>query len=245
MTLQDQPVTLNRRAAPAGYEGMRLSEAFRTPTYWILSLSLAMRGMVFTSISIHVVAIMIWKGIDEGTAGLLIAGMAISWLPISLLMGWMGDRWNRKVVAGAGAIVSGVGMFGLAYLDQVAPWQMMLIFVMWAFSEGGPSPWVGHAGGPVRSQELRCAPGRHHGDLRRTRPWNAPLCRVGLRYDAELSVGNSAGGGASGHRRAAQLGHAPIGRLQARRRSLLSLCRTTWNRGAFAGSIPRLADGDA
>ena len=102
-----------------------------------------MRGMVFTSISIHVVAIMIWKGIDEGTAGLLIAGMAISWLPVSLLMGWMGDRWNRKVIAGAGAIVSGVGMFSLAYLDQVVPWQMMLIFVMWAFSEGGlPLGWA-------------------------------------------------------------------------------------------------------
>ena len=129
--------------SPAGYEGMRLSEAFRTPTYWILSFSLAMRGMVFTALSIHMVAIMIWKGIDEGTAGLLIAGMAISWLPVSLLMGWMGDRWNRKVIAGAGAIVSGVGMFSLAYLDQVVPWQMMLIFVMWAFSEGGlPLGWA-------------------------------------------------------------------------------------------------------
>ena len=129
--------------SPAGYEGMRLSEAFRTPTYWILSLSLAMRGMVFTSISIHVVAIMIWKGIDEGTAGLLIAGMAISWLPISLLMGWMGDRWDKKLVAGAGAVIAGMGMFGLAYWDQVAPWQMMLIFVMWAFSEGGlPLGWA-------------------------------------------------------------------------------------------------------
>ena len=137
------PRPSTRPRGVAGYEGMSSKDAFRTPTYWILSLSLAMRGMVFTSISIHVVAIMIWKGIDEGTAGLLIAGMAVSWIPISLLMGWMGDRWNRKVVAGAGAVIAGMGMFALAFWDQVEPWQMMLIFVMWAFSEGGlPLGWA-------------------------------------------------------------------------------------------------------
>ncbi len=129
--------------SPAAYEGMRPAEAFRTPTYWILSLSLAMRGMVFTAIAIHVVAIMIWKGIDEGTAGLLIAFMSLSWLPISLLMGWLGDRWDKKLVAGAGAIIAGLGMFGLALGERIEPWQMVIVFVMWAFSEGGlPLGWA-------------------------------------------------------------------------------------------------------
>ena len=136
-----RPTSLLR--SPAAYEGMRPADAFRTPTYWILSLSLAMRGMVFTAISIHVVAIMIWKGIDEGTAGLLIAFMSMSWLPISLLMGWLGDRWDKKFIAGAGAIVAGVGMFGLGVWEEVAPWQMIIVFVMWAFSEGGlPLGWA-------------------------------------------------------------------------------------------------------
>lgn len=129
--------------ASSSFEGMTPGEAFRTPTYWVLSLSLAMRGMVFTAISIHVVAIMIWKGIDEGTAGLLISFMSLSWLPISLLMGWMGDRWEKKLVAGAGAIIAGLGMFGLAIWETVTPWHMILIFVMWAFSEGGlPLGWA-------------------------------------------------------------------------------------------------------
>ena len=124
-------------------EGMSPSEAFRTPTYWILSLSLAMRGMVFTAVAIHVVAIMIWKGIDEGTAGLLIAFMSLSWLPISLLMGWLGDRYDKKVVAAAGAIIAGIGMFSLAAWDEMAAWQMVIVFVMWAFSEGGlPLGWA-------------------------------------------------------------------------------------------------------
>ncbi len=128
---------------PISYEGMSPSEAFRTPTYWILSLSLAMRGMVFTAVAIHVVAIMIWKGIDEGTAGLLIAFMSLSWLPISLLMGWLGDRYEKKVVASAGAIIAGMGMFSLAMWDEIAAWQMVIVFVMWAFSEGGlPLGWA-------------------------------------------------------------------------------------------------------
>ena len=130
-------------SGPVIYEGMSPAEAFRTPTYWILSLSLAMRGMVFTAVAIHVVAIMIWKGIDEGTAGLLIAFMSLSWLPVSLLMGWLGDRYDKKVVASAGAIVAGIGMFSLAFWDEIAAWQMVIVFVMWAFSEGGlPLGWA-------------------------------------------------------------------------------------------------------
>ena len=124
-------------------DGMTPKEAFKTPTYWILALSLAMRGMVFTAISIHVVAMMTWKGIDEGTAGLLISFMSMAWLPISLFMGWLGDRFEKKMVARAGAIIAGFGMFTLAYLDNVTPWHMILIFVMWAFSEGGlPLGWA-------------------------------------------------------------------------------------------------------
>ncbi len=139
----DSTQASHRPRTPAAYEGMRPSEAFRTPTYWILSVSLAMRGMVFTAISVHVVAIMVWKGIDEGTAGLLISFMSMSWLPISLLMGWLGDRWEKKYVAGAGAVIAGVGMFTLAFWDQMQAWQMVLIFVMWAFSEGGlPLGWA-------------------------------------------------------------------------------------------------------
>ena len=144
---EGSPVDAARPSTPAGgpiaYEGMSPAEAFRTPTYWILSLSLAMRGMVFTAIAIHVVAIMVWKGIDEGTAGLLISFMSLSWLPISLLMGWLGDRYEKKVVASAGAIIAGIGMFSLAFWDEMAAWQMIIVFVMWAFSEGGlPLGWA-------------------------------------------------------------------------------------------------------
>ena len=132
------------RFVPALVPGeLPLKEAFKTVTYWVLAISLGMRGMVFTAIAVHMVAIMIWKGIDEGTAGLLIGMLALPWIPISLLMGWMGDRWDKRRVAGMGGIVSGLGMFTLVLLDHVEVWQMMGIFVMWAFSEGGlPLGWA-------------------------------------------------------------------------------------------------------
>ncbi len=132
------------RFVPALVPGeLPLREAFKTVTYWVLAISLGMRGMVFTAIAVHMVAIMIWKGIDEGTAGLLIGMLALPWIPISLLMGWMGDRWDKRRVAAMGGVVSGLGMFTLVLLDHVEVWQMMGIFVMWAFSEGGlPLGWA-------------------------------------------------------------------------------------------------------
>ncbi len=123
--------------------GMSPGEAFRTPAYWILSFSLAMRGMVFTAVSVHLVAMMVSKGLDEGTAGLLIGAFALPWIPISLFMGWWGDRWDKERVSCVGGLVSGLGMFTLALLDQVAIWQMIGVFVLWAFSEGSlPLGWA-------------------------------------------------------------------------------------------------------
>lgn len=117
--------------------------AFRTSTYWILAFSLAMRGMVFTAIAMHMVAIMVWKGIDEATAGLLIGLFALPWIPVSLFMGWMGDHWRRQRIAAMGGIVSGLGMFLLAFMDRVEIWQMIAVFVLWAFSEGSlPLGWA-------------------------------------------------------------------------------------------------------
>ena len=213
---EGSPADAARPSTPAGgpiaYEGMSPAEAFRTPTYWILSLSLAMRGMVFTAIAIHVVAIMVWKGIDEGTAGLLISFMSLSWLPISLLMGWLGDRYEKKVVASAGAIIAGIGMFSLALWDDMASWQMIIVFVMWAFSEGGlPLGWA-----MLADQFGRKSFGVLRGGIMATFSvlgLGTPLY-AGWVFDTTLSYQWVVipAGALAGRCGAAGLGHAPAGR---------------------------------
>lgn len=148
----DSPRDTGSDATGYGYKtavstqyGAELSPRFAltSSTYWFLAFSLAMRGMVFSAIVVHMVPIMIWKGIDESTAGLLIGMFTLPWIPVSLMMGWLGSQWPKKYVAAMGGLISGSGMFLLLLMDQVEIWQMVLVFMLWAFSEGSlPLGWT-------------------------------------------------------------------------------------------------------
>ena len=120
-------------AAPRDF-GLR--DAASTPAYWMLCLSCGLRAMVFMGMSLHLVAIMTWKGLDEATAGLLVGAFAFVWLAATPVMGWVGDRWYKTKVAAAPAFLGSVAMVLLLLLDEVEAWQMALVLGLWATNEG-------------------------------------------------------------------------------------------------------------
>ncbi len=115
------------------------NEALRTSSFWLLTASLAMRGMIFSALLIHMVAIMVSKGLEEATAGLLIGVFPLTWMPVALSMAWLGDRWSRRRVAALGGFVSALGILLLLLLGTVGIGQMILVFVLLSASEGS---WI-------------------------------------------------------------------------------------------------------
>jgi MFS family permease len=86
---------------------------------------------------VHLVAIMVWKGISEPTGGYLMGFWALAWAPAVLLMGWLGDRWSKHKIAALGSLVAAGGVLLLALLDQVAVWQMLVVMLLLAPNEAG------------------------------------------------------------------------------------------------------------
>jgi MFS family permease len=133
----DPPPTTTRKG-PQGLlpnKDFTVREAFTNATFWILASSYAFRGMAMTGLLLHMVAIMVWKGISESTAGLLVGVMALSWIVALLIMGWAGNRWPRHRVAAVGGYLGALGMLPLILLDQVSIGIMVVVFVMLAFNE--------------------------------------------------------------------------------------------------------------
>ena len=110
--------------------------AFRNPAYWMLSFSCGLRAAVFMSIGLHMVAVMIWKGIDEATAGVLIGVFGFVWLVATPVMGWAGDRWSKTRVAATPAFLGAGSMLILLFMDRVEAWQMAVLLALWASNEG-------------------------------------------------------------------------------------------------------------
>ena len=124
------------RPASSDLHDFTFRMALKTPTYWFMALSYGLRAVVWAAISVHLVAIMVWKSLDEPTAGLLVGAYSLLWIPAILGTGLLADRLPKHRIAAALAMVGAVGLLLLAFLDEVAPWQMLVVFALLAPNEG-------------------------------------------------------------------------------------------------------------
>jgi hypothetical protein len=67
-------------------------EALRSRSFWLLTLGLALQGMIVTGISLHVVDLGAEAGLDRSAALSLFVPMAVSSTAAAALLGWLADR---------------------------------------------------------------------------------------------------------------------------------------------------------
>jgi MFS family permease len=70
-------------------------EAFSSPIFWNLICSMTCRSVAFTTVTTHFIPMMVWKGLSQTEASVLLAGFAIINLPIHFLLGWVADFVNK------------------------------------------------------------------------------------------------------------------------------------------------------
>ena len=102
-------------------------EAIRTPAFWFFTMAQSFRNTAHGGIIVHLVPIMVWKGIDEQNAIYYVEFMLFSVLGLRLFMGWWGDSWSRQKVATIGVTL---GALGLVLLSQGSgQWWQVATFV--------------------------------------------------------------------------------------------------------------------
>ena len=78
----------------------RVKEALITWEYWLLALGITLRIAAGSCVIVHIVPLMVWKGLGEGTGAIVIATGSIAAIGTRFVMGWIGDRWYKdKLVA--------------------------------------------------------------------------------------------------------------------------------------------------
>ncbi|HSR13358.1 MAG TPA: MFS transporter [Thermodesulfobacteriota bacterium] len=90
-------------------------EALRTPDYWLLFFAIALRVLVTVALTIHFVPILVWKGVEESACAYLVSLFAFGTIPMTLLYGWMGDRWNKSFLSSIGILPLIVGLLVLIF----------------------------------------------------------------------------------------------------------------------------------
>ena len=116
--------------------------AMRTPTYWILVLGTALRLIAKGAIMLHIIPIIVSKGIDQQSAALIFSLLLFMTVPLYLMVGWLADRFPKNLVL-MGASVAGTLSFALL----AAPWQSFWVILAFVFlfsvaEASAPTNWA-------------------------------------------------------------------------------------------------------
>ncbi|MBW1699813.1 MAG: MFS transporter [Deltaproteobacteria bacterium] len=94
--------------------------AIKTVTFWLLMVILTLRLFVTIALNTHLVPILVWKGVSEGTAAYLVSLFAFSSIFTMLGIGWLGDRWNKPLLCALCLVPTVVAMMGLCFSQNAA-----------------------------------------------------------------------------------------------------------------------------
>jgi MFS family permease len=116
-------------------EEFTASEAIRTPAFWLVAAFHGLRNIPYAGVSVHLVPLLVWKGLDEHTAAFFVGLTAFSAVIVRPLTGWLGDRWSKQNIGAMGVILGGLGLVVLTCSNGVL-WTMVLFAILSSFADG-------------------------------------------------------------------------------------------------------------
>jgi sugar phosphate permease len=72
-----------------------LAEALRSFAFWGSVLAAGIRNGSYHAISVHFVPLMVWKGLSQSEAALLLSVYAFLGMAATLILGWLADKANK------------------------------------------------------------------------------------------------------------------------------------------------------
>ena len=97
-----------------------IREAMRTLHFWLLMTCICLRLMVTVALNTHFVPILVWKGMSETTSAYLLGLYAFTSIPLTIGLGWMGDRWNKARLSSLCILPIILAMMGMIFFQGEA-----------------------------------------------------------------------------------------------------------------------------
>jgi MFS family permease len=93
-----------------------LREAMRTPAFWLISLGHGSALLVVSAVSVHVISHLKEDlGYSVGAASLVVTLMTVFQIAGMLVGGFLGDRFDKRLIAVAGMAMHTLGLLLVAY----------------------------------------------------------------------------------------------------------------------------------
>jgi len=108
-------------------------EALRSFAFWGSVLAAGIRNGSYHAIAVHFVPLMVWKGLTQPQAALLLSVYAFLGMAFTLIFGWLADRANKPRMTGVILFAAAGAMFLPIVGDSL--WVLCLFTVFFAAVE--------------------------------------------------------------------------------------------------------------
>jgi len=121
------------KSAAAGHGPARpdptLREAMKTWVFWLFTVAMTVRVGAYSTITVHFVPIMVWKGLSQESAAFLLASFAfLNWMA-HYAIGWFADNTSRPKLLSLCGVAAAAGILVLIWGSGVWPlWIFTILF---------------------------------------------------------------------------------------------------------------------
>jgi sugar phosphate permease len=117
-------------------------QAMRTTTFWMLVAATFARVTGFGTMMVHFVPVLVWKGLSEQRAAVLLAAFALLSLPAHLLLGWLADFVNKPRLMCLSMLIGMLSLVALLY-GGTGEWSLWMFAILFTTVEAiFPVSWA-------------------------------------------------------------------------------------------------------
>jgi MFS family permease len=117
-----EPATTPARTAASepSLAGLTLSDALRTPAFWVFAGATSLFGLVSSGLGLFNEAILAERGFDQRTYHTFLAGSALIALVGQFGCGWLTLRWSMQRLLGLAMFLYGLALVALPFIITLA-----------------------------------------------------------------------------------------------------------------------------
>jgi sugar phosphate permease len=117
------------------------AEAMRTFVFWVLVISMMGRVAAYSTVTVHFVPLMVWKGLSQEESAFLLGAFAFINMLAHFVIGWIADKVNKPGLMTLCHLVCALAVLPL--IRDAAPWQLWLFTTVFTFLDASfPVVWA-------------------------------------------------------------------------------------------------------
>lgn len=138
--MERQIKTGRAQAAHLETEETGVFQVLKTRLFWHVAFGMLCHVMSLHSVVTHVMPYLSSIGIRRTISSFVASAIPILTIPGRIGFGWLGDRFEKRLVMASGIAITGISMIFFAWIDILGTWILIPFLIFFGIGYGGPIP---------------------------------------------------------------------------------------------------------